>query len=239
VIGSVANHIVPDTLFNNQLAEYAPYSTPGNTGSLAKAKAAMMGSPYDTQHNGMCDASVCKNVLMVADSVAWASKMALVVQADAAEIGIKLTIRTITNAYPAIQTPAKNIPIEDRSGWGKDYADPLTFFVPLFEGSSIIAAGNANYSLLGITPAQCKSLGVKGECSGVPSVDKMINACEPLAGQSRFSCYENVDKYLMTKVVPWVPYLDSFVTRITSTNVTHYQYDQFTDDPAYANIAVK
>ena len=26
---------------------------------------------------------------------------------------------------------------------------------------------------------------------------------------------------------------------ITSTNVTHYAYDQFTDTPAYENIAVK
>src|SRR5205085_10507744 len=42
-IGKVANHIVPDTLFNNQLAEYAPYKTPGDRGSLAKAKAAMKG----------------------------------------------------------------------------------------------------------------------------------------------------------------------------------------------------
>ncbi len=30
-IGSVANHIVPDSMFNNQLAEYAPYKTPGES----------------------------------------------------------------------------------------------------------------------------------------------------------------------------------------------------------------
>ena len=48
-IGQVANHIVPDTLFNNQLAEYKPYKTAGDTGSLAKAKAAMKGSKYDTE----------------------------------------------------------------------------------------------------------------------------------------------------------------------------------------------
>ena len=52
-------------------------------------------------------------------------------------------------------------------------------------------------------------------------------------------CFENLDKYMMTNVVPWVPYLNSYVTRITSSNVTHYAYDQFTDTPAYENIAVK
>ena len=42
----------------------------------------------------------------------------------------------------------------------------------------------------------------------------------------------------MTNVVPWVPYLQSYVTRITSSNITNYAYDQFTDTPAYENIAV-
>ena len=245
-LGTVANHIVPDTLFNNQLADYAPYATPGNTGSLAKAKAAMMGSKYDTSNNGMCDAPQCKNVLLLSDVRALDSKMVAVMQQDAAEIGITFTVRTINGAYPTIQTPSKNIPIAERPGWGKDYADPLTFFEPLFDGRTIIPAGNTNYSLVGITPAQCKTLKITGDCSaynpktgvGVPNVNAFLDKCAPLAGQSRLSCYENLDKYLMTNVVPWVPYLDSFVTRITSSNVTHYAYDQFTDTPAYENIAV-
>ena len=79
VLGTVANHIAPDTIFNNQLADYAPYSTPGNTGSLAKAKAAMMGSKYDTGHNGMCDAAACKNVLMISGTRALDTKMDTVI----------------------------------------------------------------------------------------------------------------------------------------------------------------
>ena len=43
----------------------------------------------------------------------------------------------------------------------------------------------------------------------------------------------------MTQVVPWVPYLWSYVTRITSKNVTKYEFDQFSTTPAYAHIAVK
>ena len=48
-----------------------------------------------------------------------------------------------------------------------------------------------------------------------------------------------LDKKLMTKVVPWVPYLWSTVTRITSKNVTKYEFDQFATTPAYAHMAVK
>jgi peptide/nickel transport system substrate-binding protein len=239
VIGKVANHIVPDTLFGNQLAEYAPYKTPGDHGSLAKAKAAMMGSKYDTAHNGMCDASSCHNALLVIDTRAVDAKMLPVLEADAKKIGITFTVRTINGAYPALQTPSKNIAISERPGWGKDYADPLTFFEPLFDGRNIIPNGNTNYSLVGITPAQCKTLGVTGDCTNVPSVDSQLDTCSKLIGQSRLSCYENLDKYLMTNVVPWVPFMWSYATRITSTNVTHYQFDQFPTTPAYSQIAVK
>ena len=155
--------------------------------------------------------------------------------------------RWVRSNRPTIQTVANNIPIAERPGWGKDYADPLTFFEPLFDGRNIIPTGNTNYSLLGITAAQCKSLKVTGDCSpydaktglGVPSVNTQLDKCASLLGQARLSCFENLDKYMMTNVVPWVPYLNSFVTRITSSNVTKYAYDQFTDTPAYENMAVK
>ena len=46
---TIANHIVPDSLFGGQLADYKPYRTPGDHGSVAKAKAAMKGSKYAEQ----------------------------------------------------------------------------------------------------------------------------------------------------------------------------------------------
>ncbi|HUY71078.1 MAG TPA: ABC transporter substrate-binding protein [Gaiellaceae bacterium] len=246
-IGSVANHIVPDTLFNNQLSEYAPYKTAGNHGSAAKAMAAMKGSKYDTSNNGMCDAAQCKNILLLADTRIQDPKMVSIIEADGAKIGLTFKVQTINGAYPALQTVAKNIPIGERPGWGKDYADPYTFFGELFDGRAIIPTGNTNYSLLGITAAQCKALKVTGDCSpynaktglGVPSVNSQLDKCAALLGRARLSCFENLDKYMMANVVPWVPYLNSFVTRITSSNVTKYAYDQFTDTPAYENMAVK
>jgi hypothetical protein len=48
-----------------------------------------------------------------------------------------------------------------------------------------------------------------------------------------------VDKFLMTTAVPWVPWMWSKVTRITSNNVTHYQFDQFSATPAWSMISVK
>jgi peptide/nickel transport system substrate-binding protein len=237
--GKVANHIVPDTLFDNQLAEFAPYKTAGDHGNVAKAKAALKGSKYDTQHNGTCSAPACKNVYLLADTRLVDTKLVPVMEADAKKIGITFKVHTVNGAYPTLQTPSKDIPISERPGWGKDYADALTFFAPLFDGRTIIPNGNTNYSLVGITPSTANKVGVKGSVSGVPSVDSQLDHCTGLIGQPRLSCYENLDKYLMTNVVPWVPYMWSYVTRITSKNVTKYGFDQFSTTPAYAHIAVK
>jgi peptide/nickel transport system substrate-binding protein len=237
--GKIANHIVPDTLFNFQLQEYAPYKTPGDRGSAAKAKAAMKGSKYDTNHDGMCSAAACKGVLLIADARAADPQVVAVMEQSAKKIGITFTARTINGAYPTIQTIAKNIPISERPGWGKDFADAVTFFEPLFDGRNLIPTGNVNYPLVGITPAQCKKFHVTGNCTNVPSIAPMLDKCAPLLGQPRTVCYENLDKYLMTKVVPWIPWSWSYVTRITSNNVSHYQFDQFSATPAYSEIALK
>lgn len=239
-IGEIANQIVPNTLFDDQLVGYDPYATPGNAGSLAKAKAAMAGSRYDTAHNGMCDAQACKHVLLLWDSsMPAAARLLSVVEKDAAEIGITFTPRSVDNAYQALRTPSNDIPFSDRPGWAKDYADPLTFLEPLFDGRTIVAAGTSDYSLVGITASQCARLHVKGDCTDIPSVDGQLDRCSVLVGQRRLSCYERLDEYLMTKVVPWVPYLDVAHTFLTSSKVTHYAYDQFTDMPAYENISVE
>jgi peptide/nickel transport system substrate-binding protein len=237
-VGKVANHIIPDPLLNNMLAEYAPYKTPGDHGSVAKAKAALKGSKYDTEKNGMCSADECKNVLLIVDTRQVDVKMLPVIQASAKKIGITFEARTVDGAYPTLSTVAKNIPIGERTGWGKDYADAYTFFSPLFDGRTIIPTGNVNYSLVGITPSQCKEMKATGNCTNVPSVNADLDKCASLVGNAHVACYAALDRKLMTNVVPWVPYLWSYVTRITSKNVTQYEFDQATTTPAYSRIAV-
>jgi peptide/nickel transport system substrate-binding protein len=235
-IGKVARHIVPDTLFDNQLAEYDPYATPGDAGDVAKAKNALHGSKYG---NGMCTASACKNVYLLADARVVDTKMLPVIQADAKKIGITFVVHTVKGAYPTLQTPSRNIPTSERPGWGKDFADPLTFFTPLFNSRTIIPNGNTNYSLVGITPTQCVKLHIQGNCRNIPSVDAQIDKCSALLGQSRLTCYENLDKTLMSDVVPWVPYLWSYAQHVIAPNVTKWEFDQFGGSIGYAHVAVE
>ncbi len=237
-LGRIANHIVPDSIFGMELADYDPYKTPGSHGSLAKAKAAMRGSKYDTNHDGMCGAPACRGVLLLDDSQSTYQKMLPVVEADAKEIGITFHAVTVAGAYPTVQTTAKNIPIAIFTGWGKDYADPLTFFSPLFNGRTIIPTGNVNYSLVGLEPSQAKALGLTGDTADIPNVDSALDRCAALAGQPRRSCYEKLDESLMTNVVPWVPFLQLNAAHITGPKVTQWQFDQFSSSTAYAHVAV-
>ena len=237
--GAIATHIAPPVMYNNGLAEYDPYPTPNNSGDPAKAAAEMKQSKYDPGKTGKCTASACKGVLVIADTRAVDTRMVPLLEADVAKIGLTLKVRSINGAYTTIQTPSKNIPMSERPSWGKDFADPGTFFALLFDSGAIIKSGNTNYSLVGITPAIAKSVGAKGNLKNVPSVDKDIAGCQAKLGQDRIVCWENIDKKLMTQVVPWVPYLWPNNVFIIGSKVTHWNYDQFTDGPAYSSVSMK
>jgi peptide/nickel transport system substrate-binding protein len=235
--GSIAGHIVPPVLYNNGLAEYDPYATPNNAGDLAKAQAEMKQSKYDPGKTGKCTASACKGTLMIADTRGVDTRMIPIIQEDAAKIGINFTVRSINGAYTTIQTPSKNVPFSERPSWGKDYADPYTFFAELFDSGAIIKSGNTNYSLVGLTPEIAKTVGATGNINNVPSVDSAIAVCSAKLAQDRTNCWEGIDRRLMTKVVPWVPYLWPNNVFIIGPNVTNWNYDQFTDGPAYSLVA--
>jgi hypothetical protein len=92
-----------------------------------------------------------------------------------------------------------------------------------------------------VTPAlnTSKKLGLTGNLTGIPSVDPDINACQKKLAQARIDCWEALDKKLMTTVVPWVPYLWANNVDIVGPKVTHWNYDQFSDGPAYSQVSVK
>jgi peptide/nickel transport system substrate-binding protein len=237
--GAIATHIVPPVLYNNGLSEYDPYATAGNAGDVAKAAEEMKQSKYDPGKTGKCTASACKGVLMIADTRGVDTRMIPIIEANAAKIGITLKVHSINGAYTTIQTPSKNIPFSERPSWGKDYADPYTFFAELFDSGAIIKSGNTNYSLVGLTPEIAKKVGATGNIDNVPTVDPEIADCSGKLATGRTTCWENVDKKLMTEVVPWVPYLWPNNVFIVSPRVTHWNYDQFTDGPAYSSVSVK
>ena len=161
----------------------------------------------------------CKNVLLLADTREVDAKMVPSIQADAQKIGITFHGALVEGAYPAIQTPSQNIPLAERPGWGKDYADAS----PSSTRSS--TAGRSRRTATRTTRSSGSRRRWRRRCtsrvtSDVPSVDADLDHCAALAGSQRLACYGDLDRKLMTEVVPWVPYLWSFATHITGPTVT-------------------
>jgi peptide/nickel transport system substrate-binding protein len=236
--GEVANHIVPDTMFNGDLDDYAPYGTENDAGDVEKAKEAMKESKYDTDQDGMCDAPECSGVLFVNRNTPPWTDMEPIIEQAAAKIGIKLNTREFEDAYPVIQDTGKKVPVSAVPGWGKDYPDSSTFMV-LFDSRSILPQGNVNYSLVGLTEEQAKKDKIEAvDFAAIPSVDADIDKCNELLDDERLTCWEDLDKKLMEEVVPWVPYLDASNVDIIGPAVTKYEYDQFAGEAAFSKLAV-
>jgi peptide/nickel transport system substrate-binding protein len=236
--GEIGNHIVPDSMFNDDLADYAPYGTEGDAGDVEKAKEEMRQSKYDTDGDGICDAPECKDVLHIAGTRGVDTAMTPVVQSSLEKIGITLTTRPNEDSYTIIQTTENNTPFSSRPGWGKDYADAYTFFYYMFYGPTIQPLGNVNYWLVGLTPDRVDELGVEGTVDGIPSVDADIEACSALTGDERVTCWEDLDRKLMEEVAPIVPYLDATTTQVIGPAVTKWDWDQFSGTIAYSQVAV-
>jgi peptide/nickel transport system substrate-binding protein len=244
VWGQIATHVMPPTVLGNQLTQsYDPYGSPGFHGDLAKAQAEMEQSRYDSNQDGVCDASQCKNVVIVNRNVAPFTDMEPVVSGNLAKLGIEVKPRELATsaAYQTIQTVKNKIPIAMHPSWIKDYADPFTFAYVLFAGKAINPTGNVNYSLVGLSQKQAADLGVQYPAGGtVPNVDADIASCEKLAGgdPARMTCWVNLDRKLMEQVVPWVPYLWSNNITIVAPTLTRYVYDQSSSYISLTQLAV-
>lgn len=239
IAGQIATEFIPPYILGGA-AGANPYPTPGNAGSLAKAQAAMrLSSRYDPRHDGRCDVAACKNVVLVDYNIPpWTDVEPIVVQ-DLAKIGIQVTPREMESgaAFNAHQNPKNRIPLY-MGDWIWDYPDPYTYMFPLFDGHSITAEGNEDFTLVGLTPAIAKSIGVPYPPGGSPNVDSRIAACEVMVvGPSRDQCWANLDTYLMRSVSPTAPFMWQKNLTIVGKDVTAYQFT-FEIGIVLQNIAV-
>jgi len=229
LVGSIADHLSPGFLFGK--APFTdPYATPGNQGSVSKAEAEMKLSKYDPQGDGKCDVSVCKNIIMpVFNYYPWTDFEVVFVQ-DLAKIGIQVVPREYSdNAFWNITGAVKNHIALMPAYWDYDYPDPFTYYNAMFAAHGILAEGNNNFSLLGLTPQKAQQIGIQypvGET--IPSLDAKIDACEVISsGSARQACWANFEESTMQNVVPLVPFLwPKFIT-ITGPNVKNFTWAPF------------
>ena len=206
--GNPPTHINPESLLS--IPDYYPYQQPPFAGDVEAAKAEMAQSKYDTDKDGTCDAAPCKSVININRNFAPWSTISPIVEQSAAQIGITIETRELSRSAvnDASSTTARKIPFSSGNGWGKDYADPSTFFA-IYDGRNIIPSGNTAFALTGVTKAQEAELGVTVPAGGVPSINADIDKCVPLTDQERTDCWTALDKKLTEEIVPQVGLLDA------------------------------
>ena len=243
--GQIATHAIPPAVLNNTLGQdFNPYASPDFGGDEAKAKEEMKQSKYDSNKDGVCDASACKDIVMInRNRPPWSNAEPVVVDSFA-KIGIQVKPRPLADHYPPLQTPKNMISLGLNPGWGKDYPDAGTFGAPLFGGPNIVPTNNSNYGMIGLTPEKARDLGLKipAGVSMPPSVDADIANCDKLSvveqADERVACFAELDKKIMNEVVPWVPYLWAQTVTTTAPSVTKYEFDQFSTQISLTQIAV-
>jgi peptide/nickel transport system substrate-binding protein len=237
-VGGIASHIFVNSLQDNNLATYEPYPTPNASGDVERAKEEMALSAYDSDGDGICDAPECKNILTVTDREdPFPAQAALLIQ-FLEPIGLMLDVKQLEagTMYNQCNDANSHHALCAGPGWGKDYADGITFAEPLFASAGLWESC-CNYSLLGASADQLKEWGY--DVTEVPSVDEKVEECSAMEpGDERFQCWAELDRQLMEEVVPWVPYLFDTSVDIISENVEFYSFDQFAGIAAFDSMAV-
>jgi peptide/nickel transport system substrate-binding protein len=236
--GEIAGHVFVDSLEDNILAEYDPYATPNASGDVDKAKEEMKNSKYDTDGDGVCDDPVCENILTITDREDPYPEQSNLLQQFLEPLGLTLDVKQLERGtmYNKCNDANSHHALCAGPGWGKDFADGVTFGEPLFDSSGIWESC-CNYSLLGASPDQLKGFGY--DVTEVPSVDDKVEECSALEpGADRFQCWAELDQELMEDIVPMVPYLFDNNVDVLSPNIQNYSFDQFAGLAAYDSLAV-
>jgi peptide/nickel transport system substrate-binding protein len=237
-VGEIAGHIFVNTLQNNILATYDPYKTANASGDIEKAKEEMAQSKYDTDQDGVCDAPECQNILTMSDREDPYPEQTALMSQNLEPLGLTFDVKQLERGtmYTKCNDANSKHVVCAAPGWGKDYADGVTFGQPLFDSSGLWESC-CNYSLLGATAEQLSGWGY--DVSEVPSVDDKVAECMALEpGAERFQCWAELDQLLMEEVVPWVPYLFDNNVDILSDNIQNYSFDQFAGLAAFDSLAV-
>jgi peptide/nickel transport system substrate-binding protein len=237
--GVVASHIAPDSLLDNALSTFDPYATPTNGGDEEAARGEMALSQYDLDADGVCDVAVCSGVIALSSKDPTSATRAAIVQSNLERIGVDLDVRELDfgAVLSKAGTPAERVPMLLGLGWFGEFPNAVTYLRPLFHGEAITEELNYNLSLVGAEPDQLASWGY--DITSVPSVDARIEACIALRAGEQASCWADVDRILMDRIVPIVPLHFTNVIRAVSDRVVSYELDQSTLLPSLDRLSLR
>jgi peptide/nickel transport system substrate-binding protein len=225
----IATHIGSDGVEGGLLPGFDPYSH-----DRGAARREMRLSVYDLTGDGRCDVPACRGVLTIANTFATAPDLARSIRDDLAGLGIELELDLEPNRFfSRLYDRSQRIPIAVGAAWAKDFPNGSAWFQPLFAAASL---GSLNHSLLGATAGQLRGWGYS--VTSVPSIEDRLAACATRWGSGQTECWAELDQYLMTEVVPWVPLMFLNYAQVVSERVVGYSFDQSGGRPALDRIAL-
>ncbi len=240
--GRIATHGIPDALVNNLLLEYDPYETPGHRGDLDAARDEMRKSRYDADHDGRCDAAVCRGLLapVRSDDPSLAS-VGRLVKRDLRRIGIELDLQLVDpdTYFGRLLRPEAHVAVFPVLGLLPNTLNAWSVLPDLFYGPLLGTPGSVNVFMVGASPKQLRRW--KYDVRGVPSVDAKIRECLRLTARSQLQCWAETDQLLMERVVPWVPYVFEGAAQVVSSRVARFTFAQSSifPLPAFDRIALE
>ena len=237
--GAIATHIAPDAMLGNKLKGYAPYGTTAQ-GDVAKAKAEMKQSKYDTDKDGICDATACKNIFTVTGDRAVEKGFVPALDAEPEVDRHRAQGPRAQGRLHADPDAAHEHPDLDAARLGQGLRRRADVLRPALRRPQHHPDGQ--HQLLPArhhARASPRRSASRATSPASRASTPTSTSAAPLVGDARVSCYAALDKKLTRKVVPWVPYLWSYAQSVSSKNVTKFEFDQFGGTIAYAHVAVK
>lgn len=226
---SVATHLGLDSEENNLLLNFDPYDAASADESAARKE--MARSRYDRDGDGVCDAAPCRDLVMIARTdFPEQVTVARAVAEQLRTIGLEVQVdaqgpERFGSTYG---TPEARIALR-LDQWIKDLPSGATYFPPLFGTPGTGVTSGNNQSMLGASPRQLRRWGY--EVTSVPSVDDRIESCLGLTFGLQTRCWADLDAYLMTEIVPWIPLVTLDTGRLTSSRVHSLSFDQAAPTP--------
>jgi ABC-type transport system substrate-binding protein len=126
-----------------------------------------------------------------------------------------------TNYYQVIQTKGTTYNFVTNGGWCADYFDPFDYLNVLFDGRKIAAANNNNYTYFNNA-----------------AFNKGLDHAASLSGAARGAAYAQLDKDLIQKYSPIVPYLLPTNDYFVSSRTKNWIYSSYFGSPYLNALSV-
>ena len=133
-------------------------------------------------------------------NAAGAVAQAQVLSFNLRQLGITLEVRYFDAQTLVERISTRGEPFDiARNGWGADYADGASFFLPHLDGRSIQASGNFNVAYF-----------------DDPRTNARIDAANRLTGDRRRRAWADLDVDLMRENPPWAPLINANARSLVS-----------------------